>query len=166
MIGIDITKEMIKQAQANADKLKLNNVEFRYGDIEELPLIDNFADVVISNCVLNLCPNKKKAFSEIFRVLRPKGHFCISDVVIEGELPSSFRNAVEMYVGCVAGAIQKSQNLKLVEEVGFQNIQIKKEKEITIPDDIIIDYLGEGELEKFKKSNTKILSITLSAEKL
>src|ERR1017187_5117937 len=104
VIGIDMTEAMIDKARENAEKLGFNNVEFRFGDIEKIPVVVNRADVVISNCVLNLVPDKRKAFQEIFRILKPNGHFSISDVVLVGNLPQSLQQASEMYVGCVSGA--------------------------------------------------------------
>src|SRR5690606_33760671 len=105
VIGIDFTPAMVAKARENADRLGYNNVEFRQGDIEDMPVPANTADVVVSNCVLNLVPNKDGVFREIFRVLKPGGHFSISDVVLVGDLPDGLRNAAEMYAGCVSGAI-------------------------------------------------------------
>jgi SAM-dependent methyltransferase len=130
VIGIDFTEAMITKARDNAEKLQMNNVEFRLGDIEDMPLTSNKADVVLSNCVLNLVPNKHKVFSEIFRVLKPGAHFSISDIVLTGELPSKLKKAAEMYAGCVAGAIQKKDYLDIIAEAGFTNIKLQKEKKI------------------------------------
>jgi arsenite methyltransferase len=165
VIGVDFTPEMIEKAKQNAEKLKLSNVEFRYGDIEKMPLAANKADVVISNCVLNLVPDKMKAFSEIFRILKPGGHLCVSDVVLKGVLPPSISEAAEMYAGCVSGAIQIEEYLKIIQSAGFESIQIRKEKQIVIPDDILSSYLNESELLSFKKSGTGIFSITVFAVK-
>ncbi|MBP6184156.1 MAG: arsenite methyltransferase, partial [Saprospiraceae bacterium] len=112
VIGLDMTDAMVTKAWENADKLGFTNVEFRKGDIEQMPIGGNRADVVISNCVLNLVPDKQKAFSEIFRILKPGGHFSISDVVIEGSMPMELQEAAEMYAGCVSGAIQKEVYLE------------------------------------------------------
>src|ERR1700761_3259612 len=128
VIGIDFTPAMIGKARINVDKLGYNNVEFRQGDIEKMPITANIADVIVSNCVLNLVPNKMGVFQEIYRVLKPGGHFSISDIVLVGELPAKIREAAEMYAGCVAGAIQKDTYLDLVKTAGFQNITIQKEK--------------------------------------
>ncbi|MFY0652932.1 MAG: arsenite methyltransferase [Cyclobacteriaceae bacterium] len=165
VIGIDFTEQMINKARANAEKLGYNNVEFRYGDIEKMPVSDNLADVIVSNCVLNLVPNKKNVISEIFRVLKPGGHFSISDVVLVGELPESLQKEAEMYAGCVAGAIQKDEYLGLIEQAGFENITIQKSKSIVIPKDILRKYLNADQLEEFKKSEIAIMSITVYAEK-
>jgi arsenite methyltransferase len=166
VIGIDFTPAMIEKARKNAKVRGFQNVEFRQGDIEDMPLRDDTADVVVSNCVLNLVPNKEGVFKEIFRVLKFGGHFSISDVVLIGELPANIQNAAEMYAGCVAGAIQKQEYLNLIESVGFQNITIQKEKVITVPDEIFKNYLSEEEIASFKASGTGIFSITVYAEKL
>lgn len=165
VIGIDFTPAMIDKARANAEKLGFNNVEFRQGDIEKMPITANVADVIVSNCVLNLVPDKKAVFREIFRVLKPGGHFSISDVVLIGELPDRLRHDAEMYAGCVAGAIQKNEYLGYIHELGFVNTVIQKEKAIHIPDDILVNYLNEDELNRYKQGDTGIFSITVYAEK-
>ncbi len=165
VIGIDFTPAMIEKAKANAQKLGFANVEFRQGDIEKMPVSANIADVIVSNCVLNLVPDKDAVFKEIFRVLKVGGHFSISDVVLIGELPQGLRKDAEMYTGCVSGAIQKETYLELINSNGFSNVTIQKEKSIKIPDDILKDYLNEEELTKFKTGNTGIFSITVYAEK-
>lgn len=165
VLGIDFTEPMISKARQNAEKLGYNNVEFRFGDIEEMPVSDNIADVVVSNCVLNLVPDKPKVFSEIHRVLEPGGHFSISDIVLEGDLPKSLRQDAEMYAGCVAGAIQKEKYLNHIHEVGFENITIQKEKSIELPDDILSQYLNHEEINEFNSGGTGIYSITVFAQK-
>ena len=165
VIGIDFTPAMIERARKNAEIRGFNNVEFRQGDIENIPVSDNTANVVVSNCVLNLVPNKEKVFKEIFRVLKPDGHFSISDIVLVGDLPANIKNAAEMYAGCVAGAIQKSDYLQLIWENGFMSTKIQKEKKITIPDDILSKYLSRDEIIAYKESGTGIYSITVYAEK-
>lgn len=165
VIGIDFTPAMIEKARYNAEVRGFNNVEFRQGDIEKMPVTANFADVIVSNCVLNLVPNKGGVIKEIFRVLKPGGHFSISDIVLEGELPKEIREAAEMYAGCVAGAIQKNDYLDLIEANGFKNITVQKDKPILIPDDILKQYLSEEQLTAFKQSGTGIRSITVYAEK-
>jgi len=165
VIGIDMTKEMIELARANAEKLGYKNVQFRYGDIENMPVTSKKADVVISNCVLNLVPDKDMAVSEICRILKVGGHFCISDVIIKGELPESIRNAAEMYAGCVAGALEREKYMELIAKMGFINIAIHKEKEIFVPDATLANYLSIDEIETFRKSGTGIFSITISGEK-
>ncbi|WP_420579809.1 arsenite methyltransferase [Reichenbachiella sp.] len=165
VIGIDFTEPMIEKARMNADKLGYNNVEFRYGDIEQMPVAENTADVIVSNCVLNLVPNKKKVIAEIFRVLKPGGHFSISDIVLVGELPEALQHDAEMYAGCVSGAIQKDQYLGYIQDQGFSNMTIQKEKAIDIPNDILSKYLNEEELTQFRSGNTGIFSVTVYAEK-
>jgi SAM-dependent methyltransferase len=165
VIGVDFTDAMIEKARANAEKLGFHNVEFRKGDIEKMPVTANVADVIVSNCVLNLVPNKDGVFKEIHRVLKPGGHFCISDIILIGALPTKIREAAEMYAGCVAGAIQKQAYLELIDLNGFRNVTIQKEKPIIIPDDILINYLSEDEIRQFKTSGTGIYSITVFAEK-
>ncbi len=165
VIGIDFTPAMVRKARLNAEKLGYNNVEFRQGDIEQMPVTDNHADVIVSNCVLNLVPHKEGVIKEIFRVLKPGGHFSISDIVLEGALPAKIQEAAEMYAGCVAGAIQKRLYLDLIAAAGFSNISIQKEKKIIIPDDILNNYLGEEELKQFKEGPTGIYSITVFAQK-
>lgn len=166
VIGIDFTPIMIEKARNNAEKLGYNNVEFREGDIDAMPVNNDTVDVVVSNCVLNLVPNKQKVISEIHRVLKPGGHFSISDIVLEGNLPKALKEDVEMYAGCVAGAIQKSEYLALIKEAGFNTITVQKEKPITIPEDILEKYLSPAEASAFNKGGTGIFSITVYAEKL
>ncbi len=163
--GIDFTDEMISKARINNKKLGFENVEFIKGDIDNMPLPDNYYDVIVSNCVLNLVPDKKKAFSEIYRVTKPGGHFSISDVVVTGNLPDQIRKDAEMYAGCVAGAIEKTTYLEIVKKAGFTNLQIQKEKEITLPDEILLNYLSEEKLKEYKNSDIGIFSITLKARK-
>ena len=164
--GIDFTDAMLTKAVANAKKLGFKNVEFIKGDIEEMPLADNQFDVIVSNCVLNLVPNKDKAFSEIYRVLKPTGHFCVSDVVIKGELPEKLQKDAEMYAGCVSGAIEMDKYVGIIREQGFQNIEIHKQKDIQIPEEILQNYLNTEEVETFRKGEIGIYSITISAEKI
>ena len=165
VIGIDFTEAMIAKARANVDKLGYNNVEFRQGDIEQMPVTANMADVVVSNCVLNLVPNKNNVIKEIYRVLKPGGHFSISDVVLVGELPAKLRNVAEMYAGCVSGAIQRDVYMELIHNNSFKDITLQKEKVITIPDDILSQYMTAEEINDFKNSGTGIYSITVFAKK-
>lgn len=165
VIGIDFTEAMINKARTNAERLGYNNVEFRQGDIEKIPMTSNVADVVVSNCVMNLVPNKPLAFSEVYRILKSNGHFSISDIVLVGELPEKIKNAAEMYAGCVASAIQKDDYLNIIMEAGFKNIMLQKEKAIIVPDDILKNYLDDEEIAEYKKSSTRIFSITVYGEK-
>lgn len=165
VIGIDFARPMIEKAQQNASLRGYRNVEFREGDIEHLPVGDHTADVIVSNCVLNLVPNKAGVFSEIYRVLKPGGHFSISDIVLEGDLPAEIQQAAEMYAGCVSGAIQKNAYLHLISAAKFSNISVQKEKVITLPEDILKKYLTPKQLQSFNTSNSGIYSITVYAEK-
>jgi len=165
VIGIDFTEAMINKARLNAERLGFNNVEFRQGDIEKMPVTAQMADVVVSNCVLNLVPNKMAVFAEIFRVLKPGGHFSISDIVLTGELPEKIRSAAEMYAGCVASAIDRDEYLAYAQKAGFKNMVIQKDKPIIVPDDILRDYLSEAELAEYKSKETVIRSITVYGEK-
>ncbi|MEO7210400.1 MAG: arsenite methyltransferase, partial [Chitinophagaceae bacterium] len=165
VIGVDFTPVMIAKARENVAKLGYNNVEFVQGDIDNMPLPSNIADVIVSNCVLNLVPDKDAVFKEISRVLKSGGHFSISDVVLVGELPESFQQDAEMYAGCVSGAIQKGTYMDLIKSNGFTNITIQKEKAINIPADILQKYLNEDELKNYQKGDTGIFSITVYAEK-
>src|SRR5215831_16276753 len=165
VIGIDFTPAMIERARQNADIRGYNNVEFRQGDIEQMPVTTNTANVIVSNCVLNLVPNKDVVFKEIYRVLKPGGHFSISDIVLEGELPKEIKEAAEMYAGCVAGAIHKQAYLNLIEVNGYKNITVQKNKPIIVPNDILGQYLSSEQIDIFKQSGTGISSITVYAEK-
>ncbi len=165
VIGVDFTEVMIEKSRENADKLGFNNVEFRKGDIEKLPIGGNSIDVVVSNCVLNLVPDKKKAFSETFRVLKWGGHFSVSDVVLKGELPENLKNDAEMYAGCVSGAIQKDEYLNIIKEAGFENISVQKEKITVLPDEILKQYLSETEIKSYKEGTFGIFSITVYGQK-
>ncbi len=166
VIGVDMTNAMITKANENKQKLGYQNVEFVLGEIEALPLQENSIDVVISNCVLNLVPDKKKAYTEVHRVLKPKGHFSMSDIVIKGELPEGIQKAAEMYAGCVSGALEKETYLDAIKSAGFKNLTITKEREVRIPDAVLLQYVSsKEELEQFKASNNAILSIGVYAEK-
>jgi len=165
VIGVDFTDEMLERARTNAEKLGYANVEFRKGDIEDLPVEDDTADVIVSNCVLNLVPDKDKVFKEVFRTLKPGGHFSISDIVISGDLPGPIKSAAEMYAGCVAGAIQREEYLGLIASNGFSNVTVQKDRVISVPDDILRRYLDEEALSAFKTSGVGIHSLTVYAEK-
>lgn len=165
VIGVDFTPAMIEKARINAEKLGFHNVEFRQGDIERMPVTAGIADVVVSNCVLNLVPNKDAVIKEIFRVLKPGGHFSISDVVMEGQLPAALREAAEMYAGCVSGAIQREVYMELINQNGFVNVTVQKDKPIVIPDDMLLKYLSEDQVENFRRSGSGVRSITVYAEK-
>lgn len=165
VIGVDFTPAMIDKARSNAELRGFNNVEFRQGDIESMPITANTADVIVSNCVLNLVPNKDAVIKDIYRVLKPGGHFSISDVVLIGALPEGLRKDAEMYAGCVSGAIQKEVYMELIHANGFEQVTIQKEKAIIIPDDILINYLTTEQIAAFKNGATGIFSVTVFAKK-
>jgi arsenite methyltransferase len=165
VIGIDFTPQMIEKARRNAEKMGFNNVEFRLGDIERIPMTSGVADVVVSNCVLNLVPDKQAVFSEIHRILKPGGHFSISDIVLIGELPDKLKSVAELYAGCVSGAIQKSEYLDFIRQAGFSEVTIQKEKPIVIPDEILLEYLTGDEVEMMKSNVPGVHSITVFAKK-
>ncbi|MCC5942586.1 MAG: arsenite methyltransferase [Balneolaceae bacterium] len=165
VIGVDFSPSMIQKARENTTKLEFTNVQFIHGDIEELPLEDEIADVVVSNCVLNLVPDKEKAFSETYRVLKKGGHFSISDVVTVGDMPETLKKHAEMYAGCVSGAVDQKDYLNIVKGTGFKNLSIRKSKEIHLPDELLKETLSDNEYEQFISSNVGIYSITLYGEK-
>lgn len=165
VIGIDMTPQMVEKARANAEALGAENVEFRLGEIEAMPLKDDSVDVVISNCVLNLVPDKEKAFREIFRVLKPGAHFSISDVVLSVPLPKGLQQAAEMYAGCVAGASLREDYLATIERQGFRSVRIQSEKPITVPDDVLAKYLDVASIQEMKSKGSVILSVTVYGEK-
>ncbi len=165
VIGVDMTTEMIAKARKNASKLQLNNVEFRLGEIEDLPIDDGVADVVVSNCVLNLVPDKKKALSETFRILKNGGHFSVSDIVTYDTIPEGLRKEAALYAGCVSGALVKEDYLNLIKEAGFTNIKIQKERKNELPDEMLKKYLTKEETITFKKEFAGIASITVYGEK-
>ena len=160
VIGVDMTPEMIAKANANAAKLGVKNVEFRLGEIEALPVDDGAVDVVISNCVVNLVPDKAKAFSEIHRVLKPGGRFSVSDIVLDGELPEPVRRSAELWAGCVSGALQKEEYLGIAREAGF-DVAIEKERRIEIPEEIVAAALAGSVL----GMPVRILSVTVAGRK-
>ncbi len=165
VIGVDMTEAMIAQANKNNEKLGYQNVEFVLGEIEDLPIAENSIDVAVSNCVLNLVPDKYKAYSEVYKVLKPNGHFSMSDIVLRGDLPKGILEASEMYAGCIAGAMQKEDYLEAIKRAGFKNIKVTKEREIELPDEIALQYATKEELEAFKKGTNAIISIGVYAEK-
>ncbi|MFY7651389.1 MAG: arsenite methyltransferase [Chitinophagaceae bacterium] len=165
IIGIDFTEAMIEKAKHNAQKLGYNNVQFVLGDIENIPLSNNLANVVISNCVMNLVPNKQQAFAEVYRILKPGGHFSISDIVVTANLPANIKQAAEMYAGCVASAIDKNEYLQIIAAAGFTNITVQQQKPIVVPDEILINYITNAEITNFKAQGNIIFSISVYAEK-
>jgi arsenite methyltransferase len=165
VIGIDMTEAMIDKARKNAAKLGYGNVEFRLGDIEHLPVDKNTADVVVSNCVMNLVPDKHKAFAETYRIVKPGGHFSISDIVLQGELPEDLRRDAALYAGCISGAVQKDEYLKIIQDAGFVNLTIQKERMIDVPIEILRRHLTPEQLGDFQGKHVGIFSVTLFAQK-
>jgi arsenite methyltransferase len=165
VVGLDFSEAMLAKAIENTAKLRFTNVSFVKGDIEEMPLEGNQFNVVISNCVLNLVPDKNKAFVEIMRVLKAGGHFCVSDVVLKGELPEKLRADAEMYAGCVSGALPIDEYLEAIKSSGFTNISVHKQRKIEIPDNILRNYLNDDEIQNFTIGDIGIFSITVSGRK-
>jgi len=165
VIGVDMAEVMHERAIANTQKLGYQNVEFHLGEIESIPLPDNTADVVVSNCVFNLVPSKKGAFEETYRILKPGAHFSIADVVVKGDLPEQLREQAELYVGCVSGAIDKEEYLDIVSAVGFENVNIVKEREIKMTDELLDTYLNDEEKALLMSTDIGIYSITVNATK-
>lgn len=161
VIGIDMTEEMLNKANANKAKLGFSNVDFKLGEIEDIPQDPDSVDVVISNCVLNLVPDKKRAFAEILRVLKPGAHFCISDIVFEGSLPTNIIKSAELYAGCVAGALQREEYLEIIEQTGFESVEIKTSKRIDLPDETLRMVLSEDDIRAYRDSGAGIYSITV-----
>ncbi|MBE0647145.1 MAG: arsenite methyltransferase [Bacteroidales bacterium] len=165
VIGLDFSDTMLEKARKNVEKLGFTNVEFVAGDIEDMPIPPDSVDVVVSNCVLNLVPDKEKAFKGIYNVLKPGGLFSISDVVLQGELPPELKESAVMYAGCVAGAIKKEEYLDIINRVGFRNIEVPKVKEVDLPDELLLNFFPEADIRKFRESDTGIFSITVTANK-
>ncbi len=165
VLGIDFSPQMIEKARKNATKRGYTNVEFIEGDIENMPLPANSIDVVVSNCVLNLLPEKDKIFKEIYRVLKKEGHFCISDVVLNGVFPKEFTDNASLYAGCIASAIQKDDYLGEIKKVNFTDIKIERTKTVAIPDDVLQEHLDESTIAKYKAGNVGIYSITVTGIK-
>lgn len=165
VIGIDMTPEMIAKANKNNEKMGFSNVEFFLSEIEEMPLEENTADVVVSNCVLNLVPDKEKAFSEMYRIIKPGGHFCVSDIVLKGELPEALGQSAAMYAGCVAGALQQEDYISKIMKAGFSDVEIKKSKIIDLPLEILTKYISEEEAKAYKTGEKGIFSITVTGYK-
>lgn len=171
VIGVDMTPEMIEKAKANAAKGDFRNVEFRLGEIESLPASDNEVDAVISNCVINLSPDKKQVFREAFRVLKPGGRLMISDIVLLKNLPEQVRQSIEAYVGCIAGAVLKHDYMATISEAGFEGIKVMGEDLYSL-EGIIVDPIAQaimGHLnlsaEEAKELSSSVASIKVSAVK-
>lgn len=165
VFGIDFALQMLAKARANASRRGFTNIEFLEGDIENMPLPDQTADVVVSNCVLNLLPRKDRIFKEIYRVLKPGGHFCISDVVLNGAFPKEFTDNAAMYAGCIASAIQREDYLGEIEKANFIDIKVERTKTITIPDEVLQEHLDQATIAKYKIGNVGIYSITVTGKR-
>lgn len=165
VIGVDMTEEMVRRARQAAERLGFDNVIFKLGEIEDLPLERSSIDVAISNCVLNLVPDKAQAFREIFRVLRSGGRFCISDIVSTGELPLALKEVAELYAGCVSGAFPREEYLEIIRQAGFEEVRIASERLIDLPDDLLEKHLSPEELDDFRQSGTGLLSVTVLGSK-
>jgi SAM-dependent methyltransferase len=152
VIGVDMTPEMIDRARENCRKAKHKNVEFRLGEIENLPVGDNTVDIVISNCVINLSPNKKKVFQETFRVLKPGGRLMISDIVLLKALPEALKKSMQAYIGCVSGAVMKNEYIDLIKDAGFRTVKVVEETRFPI------DFVADDPTVKavIKKSNINV----------
>jgi len=146
VIGVDMTEEMIQLAKENAEKMKTENVEFRLGEIENLPAEDGTVDVIISNCVINLSPDKDKVFTEAFRVLKPGGRMLISDIVTQGELPHEIRENLEMWAACVAGALDEKYYLRKIKNAGFKKVEVVEKNDFT-------EMVSSIKLRAYKPSN-------------
>ncbi|MDL2308328.1 arsenite methyltransferase [Bacteroidales bacterium OttesenSCG-928-C03] len=165
VIGIDFAPNMLAKARANAEKRGFKNIEFLEGDIENMPVADASVDVVVSNCVLNLLPRKDKIFREIYRVLKPNAHFCVSDVVLNGVFPKEFTDNAAMYAGCIASAIQREEYLEEIEKAGFKEVKVERTKTVEIPDDVLEEHLDKTTIDKYKSGNVGIYSITVTGVK-
>jgi len=165
VIGVDMTPDMVRKARENAARQGFANVDFRLGEIESLPVEASSVDRIISNCVLNLVPDKQAAFSEMLRVLKPGASFGVSDVVLEGAFPEALKEAAELYVGCVSGAIPKTDYLEMLASTGFEGVRIVKEKVIDLPEDLLAAHLGEAQRTALKDSGVRVLSITVQGVK-
>ncbi|MCX7702798.1 MAG: arsenite methyltransferase [Planctomycetota bacterium] len=172
VIGVDMTPEMLERARQNARKVGFKNVEFRLGEIENLPVADSSVDVVISNCVINLSPDKKRVFKEAFRVLKPGGRLMISDIVLLKELPGFIKKSVEAYVGCLSGAIMKEEYIKIIKAAGFKRVKIVEETFFPmdcIANDPTAKAIVEDlkiPLKELKGIESSVLSIKVKAVKL
>jgi ubiquinone/menaquinone biosynthesis C-methylase UbiE len=165
VIGVDFSQEMVDKAIANRQKLGYENVSFRSGDIESLPVADGEVDYVLSNCVMNLVPDKAQAFGELYRTLKPGGVFSISDIVTDGELPAGFKEDASLYAGCIAGALERETYLSHIRSAGFEALTIHKEKHINLPDSLLQKHLAEEAIRAFREGAIGIVSITVQGHK-
>lgn len=165
VIGVDMTEKMVEKARKNSETAGYNNVEFRLGEIENLPVSDKTAQVVIGNGVMSLTPDKEKAFSEVYRILKHHGQLCISDIMVRGNMPKEMRMEADLFMGCLAGSLQVGEYLKMLEKAGFEEISVKDEKKLELPDAMLHYYLPPDEALEYREGSLGVYSITLSAEK-
>jgi SAM-dependent methyltransferase len=170
VIGVDMTAEMLERARANLKKSSHKNVEFRLGEIENLPIADNTADIIISNCVINLSPDKQRVFNEAFRVLKPKGRLMVSDIVLLKDLPERIKGSVLAYVGCVAGADKKNEYLNRIRQAGFEKVEVVKEDQLPesmLADQDTAEFVKEQQLteQEIAEVSSAVVSIKVSATK-
>ena len=163
--GVDFTEAMVQKANENKTKLGYSNVDFVLGDIENMPIASDSIDIVLSNCVMNLVPNKEKAYQEVYRVMKQGGKFSISDIVLQGDLPDTIKEVAELYAGCVSGAIDQELYIKVIKDAGFTEIETPKVRAINLPDAELLKYISQEELNKFRSSGTGIFSITVTGVK-
>ena len=171
VIGVDMTPQMLQRARENAARGGYDNVEFRLGEIESLPVADNTVDVVISNCVINLSPDKGRVFSEALRVLKPGATLAVSDIVLDGELPEAVRGSVEAYVGCISGASQREDYLQAIRDAGFAQVEVQSEN--TYPTDLVAgvpevkEAIAAGTVTEaeVKAAASKVVSVKVKAVK-
>ena len=165
VIGVDMTAEMVARARENARRQSLENVEFRLGEIEHLPVRSASVDVAISNCVLNLVPDKRRAFAEVHRVLKPGGHICISDVVSSAPLPGWVKGIADAYAGCVAGTLPQDDYLELIRAAGFSAVEIASERAIEVPQSLLEQALSAEQRETLEIQGLQLRSVTVVARK-
>lgn len=170
VIGIDMTKEMIEKAKENAKKVGLKNAEFKFGDIENVPLENSIADCVISNCVINLAEDKQNVFNEAFRVLKPGGRLMISDMVLIADLPEKVLKSAEMYIGCISGALKKTEYLDKIRNAGFKDVNVVKEDSVQLleyigSDKAVKDIVQNMSEEEIDRVSNVVISIKISAKK-
>jgi SAM-dependent methyltransferase len=165
VIGIDMTERMVEKARKNAEIAGYNNVEFRLGDIEKLPLSDKTAHVVLGNGIMNMVPEKKQAFSEIYRILKHHGNLSLSEIMVKGDMPKGLKIDAEMYVGCMAGSMNLEEYIQVLSDCGFEEITVKEEKKLELPDAMLHYYLPPEEAREFREGAPGIYSVTLTAEK-
>lgn len=165
VIGVDLTDRMVEKARKNAELEGYNNVEFRQGDMEKLPLSDKSAHVIMSNCSLNLVPDKRQAMQETYRALKHHGQFCLSDIFCKGDLPKGLKVDADMYLGCMAGTLSLDDGIKMLGECGFEEITIHSIRKIELPDAMLHYYLPPEEAKDFREGDPGMYAVTLSAEK-